>query len=125
MVIWYREFKFPLGVRQTINIEKIEEETNLFMCDYLEKTIEDVDIEKFISKEEFRGSNRIRCNDFSEIQKYLLMGNFLDFHMKIDCANIPDYVCYNSSEEYIKNINKEFPPHTETIKEIRRNMLTS
>ena len=39
------------------------------------------------------------------------MGNFLDFHMKIDCADIPDFVCYDSSmEEYIKGINKEFPP---------------
>ena len=39
------------------------------------------------------------------------MGNFLDYHMKIDCANIPDYVCYDSSmEEYIEAINKEFPP---------------
>ena len=37
------------------------------------------------------------------------MGNFLDFHMKIDCANIPDFVCYDSSmEEYIEGINKEF-----------------
>ena len=83
------------------------------MCDYFEKTIEDMDNEKekFISKEEFKGLNRIRCNNFSEIQKNLLMGNFLDFHMKIDCANIPDFVCYNSSmEEYINNINKEFPP---------------
>lgn len=102
---------FLLGIRETIKIEDIIGETNLFMCDYLEKTIEDMDSEKFISKEEFKGSNRIRCFNFNDIQKNLLMGNFLDFHMKIDCANIPDYVCYNSSmEEYINDINKEFPP---------------
>ena len=83
------------------------------MCDYLEKTIEDMEQEKekFVSKEEFGGSNRIRCENFCDIQKNLLLGNFLDFHMKIDCADIPDYVCYNSSmEEYIESINKEFPP---------------
>ena len=66
---------------------------------------------KFIAKEEFKGSKRIRCLDFCDIQRNLLLGNFLDFHMKIDCADIPDFVCYDSSmEEYIKAINKEFPP---------------
>ena len=105
--------RFLLGIREIINIKDIIGETNLFMCDYLEKSIEDMDKEKekFISKEEFKGSNRIRCFSFNDIQKNLLMGNFLDFHMKIDCANIPDFVCYNSSmEEYINDINKEFPP---------------
>ena len=105
--------RFLLGIREVINIKDIIGETNLFMCDYLEKNIEDMDKEKakFISKEEFKGSNRIRCFSFNDIQKNLLMGNFLDFHMKIDCANIPDFVCYNSSmEEYINDINKEFPP---------------
>lgn len=105
--------KFLLGIREVVNIKKVIGETNLFMCDYLEKTFEDMEKEKekFISKEEFKGSNRIRCETLCEIQKKLLLGNFLDFHMKIDCADIPDYVCYNSSmEEYINDINKEFPP---------------
>tara|TARA_B100000674_G_C37468452_1_gene745873 strand:- start:154 stop:654 length:501 start_codon:yes stop_codon:yes gene_type:complete len=67
--------------------------------------------EKFLAKEQFKGSKRIRCEDFCDIQRNLLMGNFLDYHMKIDCADIPDFVCYDSSmEEYIKAINKEFPP---------------
>jgi hypothetical protein len=108
-----QNIRFLLGIRETIDIGDIIGETNLFMCDYLEKNIEDMDKEKekFKSKEEFKGSNRIRCFNFNDIQKNLLMGNFLDFHMKIDCANIPDYVCYNSSmEEYINDINKEFPP---------------
>ena len=108
-----QNIRFLLGIRETIDIGDIIGETNLFMCDYLEKNIEDMDKEKekFKSKEEFKGSNRIRCFSFNDIQKNLLMGNFLDFHMKIDCANIPDFVCYNSSmEEYINDINKEFPP---------------
>lgn len=106
------KIKFLLGIREIISIEDIIIDTNLFMCDYLEKNIEDMENEKekFISKE-FRGSKRIKCNNLCDIQKNLLMGNFLDFHMKIDCADIPDYVCYNSSmEEYIRDINKEFPP---------------
>ena len=104
---------FLIGIRKRINIKEIKKDTNLFVCDYLEHTIENIQEDKnnFLSKEEFGGSNRIKCLDFCDIQKKLLTGNFLDFHMKIDCANIPDYVCYNSSmEEYIKNINKEFPP---------------
>ena len=108
-----RNIKFLLGIREIIDIEDIKFDTNLFMCDYLENNIENMEEEKkkFISNEEFKGSNRLRCNNLSDIQKNLLMGNFLDFHMKIDCADIPDYVCYNSSmEQYIKNINKEFPP---------------
>ena len=108
-----QNIRFLLGIRETIDIGDIIGETNLFMCDYLERNIEDMDKEKekFKSKEEFKGSNRIRCYNFNDIQKNLLMGNFLDFHMKIDCANIPDFVCYNSSmEEYINDINKEFPP---------------
>tara|TARA_B100000795_G_scaffold268507_1_gene255595 strand:+ start:60 stop:905 length:846 start_codon:yes stop_codon:yes gene_type:complete len=108
-----QNIKFLLGIREIIDIEDIKFDTNLFMCDYLEKNIENMEEEKnkFISNEEFKGSNRLRCNNLSDIQKNLLMGNFLDFHMKIDCADIPDYVCYNSSmEQYIKNINKEFPP---------------
>ena len=105
--------KFLLGIREIINIENVIGETNLFMCDYLEKNIENMDEEKtkFLAQEEFKGSKRIRCLNFCDIQKNLLMGNFLDFHMKIDCANIPDFVCYDSSmEEYIEGINKEFPP---------------
>tara|TARA_B110001469_G_C9639975_1_gene321662 strand:+ start:1461 stop:2306 length:846 start_codon:yes stop_codon:yes gene_type:complete len=108
-----QNIKFLLGIREIIDIEDIKFDTNLFMCDYLENNIENMEEEKkkFISNEEFKGSNRLRCNNLSDIQKNLLMGNFLDFHMKIDCADIPDYVCYNSSmEQYIKNINKEFPP---------------
>lgn len=104
--------RFLLGIRTNIEIEEVVGETNLFMCDYLEKNIENMeqDKEKFLAKE-FQGSKRIRCADFCDIQRNLLMGNFLDFHMKIDCANIPDYVCYDSSmEEYIDGINKEFPP---------------
>ena len=104
--------RFLLGIRTNIEIEDVIGETNLFMCDYLEKNIENMeqDKEKFLAKE-FQGSKRIRCADFCDIQRNLLMGNFLDFHMKIDCADIPDYVCYDSSmEEYIEGINKEFPP---------------
>ena len=104
--------RFLLGIRTNIEIEDVIGETNLFMCDYLEKNIENMeqDKEKFLAKE-FQGSKRIRCADFCDIQRNLLMGNFLDFHMKIDCADIPDFVCYDSSmEEYIKGINKEFPP---------------
>ncbi len=105
--------RFLLGIRTNIEIEDVIGETNLFMCDYLEKNIENMekDKDKFLAKEEFEGSKRIRCSDFCDIQRNLLMGNFLDFHMKIDCADIPDFVCYDSSmEEYIKGINKEFPP---------------
>jgi hypothetical protein len=108
-----RGIKFLLGIREIIEIEDVIGETNLFMCDYLEKTLENMEREKekFLAKEEFKGSKRIRCGDFCDIQRNLLMGNFLDYHMKIDCADIPDYVCYDSSmEEYIKAINKEFPP---------------
>ncbi len=104
--------RFLLGIRTNIEIEEVIGETNLFMCDYLEKNIENMekDKDKFLAKE-FQGSKRIRCADFCDIQRNLLMGNFLDFHMKIDCADIPDYVCYDSSmEEYIEGINKEFPP---------------
>ena len=105
--------RFLLGIRTNIEIEEVVGETNLFMCDYLEKNIENMeqDKDKFLAKEEFQGSKRIRCNDFCDIQRNLLMGNFLDFHMKIDCADVPDFVCYDSSmEEYIEGINKEFPP---------------
>ena len=105
--------KFLLGIREVIEIEHVIGETNLFMCDYLEKTLENMEQEKekFLAKEQFKGSKRIRCEDFCDIQRNLLMGNFLDYHMKIDCADIPDFVCYDSSmEEYIKAINKEFPP---------------
>ena len=105
--------RFLLGIRTNIEIEEVVGETNLFMCDYLEKNIENMeqDKDKFLAKEEFQGSKRIRSNDFCDIQRNLLMGNFLDFHMKIDCADVPDFVCYDSSmEEYIEGINKEFPP---------------
>jgi hypothetical protein len=104
--------KFLLGIREIIEIEDVEGETNLFMCDYLEKNLENMEEEKekFLARE-FKGSKRIKCSNFIDIQRNLLMGNFLDYHMKIDCANIPDYVCYDSSmEEYIEAINKEFPP---------------
>ena len=94
----------------------------------LRKTIEDwIKKRKNSSqRKNLRVLNRIRCFNFNDIQKKKsFYGKFFDFHMKIDCANIPDFVCYNSSmEEYINDINKEFLLYgIEIIKEIRQNTL--